>query len=356
MAGWSPVNVREYEAHAYEHLPKNAFDYYASGAMDMITLRENRAAFERLRLRPRIMRDVSKVNIATKVLGIPVSSPICVAPTAMQKMACHEGEMDTARGCSRTKTLMTLSSWSTTALEDVQDAAPDMSKWFQLYIYKDRVVTEDLVRRAERAGYKALAVTVDAPVLGRREADVRNRFKLPSHLTMGNFVGKGGAHAQGTKDGGKDSGLASYVASLIDRTLNWDDIRWLRSISKLPIVVKGVMSGEDATVALEAGVDAIWVSNHGARQLDTCAATIELLPEIVRAVNGRCEVYIDGGITRGTDCFKALALGATAVFIGRPVLWGLAHSGADGVENVLNLLQAEFEQCMMLMGDRKSVV
>lgn len=352
-AGPEPVNIREYEAYAKATLPKNAFDYYASGANDMITLRENRAAFERLRMRPRILRDVSEVDTATTILGEPVAYPICVAPTAMQRMANHEGELATARACARQKTLMTLSSWSTTSVEDVAAVGVGAAKWFQLYVYKDRELTAELARRAERAGYKALAITVDTPVLGRREADVRNRFKLPGHLTMANFASEGGSHAEGTKDGGKDSGLAAYVASLIDRTLQWKDVQWLRSVCNLPIVVKGVMTPEDALMAMQCGVDAIWVSNHGARQLDTVASTIELLPDIVKAVNGRCEVYLDGGVCRGTDAFKALALGARAVFIGRPVLWGLAHSGEEGVYQVLELLKKEFEMAMRLTGCTK---
>ena len=346
------MNVREFEAYAKATLPKNAFDYYASGANDMITLRENRAAFERLRLRPRILRDVSRVDTKTTVLGQPVAFPICLAPTAMQRMAHPDGELATARAAGRQGTLMTLSSWSTTAVEDVGAAGPG-PKWFQLYVYKDRELTAELARRAERAGYKALAITVDTPVLGRREADVRNRFKLPDHLTMANFVKAGGSHAEGTKDGGKDSGLAAYVASLIDRTLQWKDIQWLRTVCNLPIVVKGVMTAEDALMALNCGVDGIWVSNHGARQLDTVASTIELLPDIVKAVNGRCEVYLDGGVCRGTDVFKALALGARAVFIGRPVLWGLAHSGETGVHQVLELMKKEFELAMQLSGCTK---
>jgi (S)-2-hydroxy-acid oxidase len=200
---------------------------------------------------------------------------------------------------------MTLSSWSTTPLEEVAQAAPGGYRWFQLYVYKDRAVTLDLVKRAERAGYKALAVTVDTPILGRREADIKNRFALPAHLTMGNFIGAGGAHAEGTKSAGdKGSGLASYVASLIDQTLTWDDIAWLRKNTTLKIVVKGVMTVDDALASVRHGVDAIWISNHGARQLDTTPATIEVLPDIVRAVAGRVEVYLDGGITRGTDILK----------------------------------------------------
>lgn len=350
-AGPAPVNVAEYERYAKNTLPRNAFGYYASGSNDMITLRENRDAFARLRLMPKILVDVSAIDMQTTVLGEKVSFPICIAPTAMQKMAHPDGECATSRAAARHGILMTLSSWSTTPLEEVASAAPQGFRWFQLYVYKDRAVTLDLVRRAERAGYKALAVTVDTPVLGRREADIKNRFALPSHLTMGNFSKAGGAHADGTKAAGSTgSGLASYVASLIDKTLTWDDIAWLRRNTKLKIVVKGVMTAEDAIASVRHGVDGIWVSNHGARQLDTTPATIEVLPEIVRAVNGKVEVYIDGGITRGTDALKALALGARAVFVGRPSLWGLAHSGEDGVFNIMNLMKEELALAMMLSG------
>jgi (S)-2-hydroxy-acid oxidase len=317
----------------------------------MITLRENRAAFARLRILPRALIDVNTINTETTILGDKVSSPICIAPTAMQKMAHPDGEVATSKAAAKTNTLMTLSSWSTTSIEDVAKADPKGLRWFQLYVYKDRVVTMDLIRRAERAGYKAFAVTVDTPVLGRREADIKNRFALPNHLTMANFTSVGGAHADGTKNkGGAGSGLASYVASLIDKALTWEDIKWLRKNSRLKIVVKGIMTVEDAMIALEYGVDGIWVSNHGARQLDTTPATIEVLPEICRAVGNRCEVYLDGGITRGTDVLKALALGARAVFFGRPVLWGLAHSGEDGVAHILQLLNDELVLAMRLSG------
>lgn len=317
----------------------------------MITLRENRDAYSRLRIMPKILIDVSKITTKTTILGDVVDSPICIAPSAMQQMAHPDGEIATSRAAAKCNTLMTLSSWSTIALEEVASAAPSGLRWFQLYVYKDRVVTLDLVKRAERAGYKALAVTVDTPILGRREADVRNRFALPSHLTMGNFKGKGGSHSSGTKaSGATGSGLASYVSQLIDQTLTWSDIAWLRKNTTLKIVVKGVMTVQDALIAMENGVDGIWISNHGARQLDTVPATIEVLPEIARAVNGRCEVYLDGGIMRGTDVLKALALGARAVFIGRPVLWGLAHSGEEGVSNVLKLLNDEFTLAMKLTG------
>jgi (S)-2-hydroxy-acid oxidase len=201
---------------------------------------------------------------------------------------------------------MTLSSWSTCSLEEVAAASPTGLRWFQLYVYRDRAVTLELVKRAEREGYKALAVTVDTPILGRREADIRNRFALPPHLSMGNFknINKPSL-AEGTKDpGAKGSGLASYVAAQIDQTLTWSDITWLRRNTSLKIVLKGILSVDDALDAVRNGMDGIWISNHGARQLDTTPATIEVLPEIVKAVAGRVEIYIDGGVVRGTDVFK----------------------------------------------------
>jgi (S)-2-hydroxy-acid oxidase len=347
----NPVNVAEYERYAKSTLSKNAHGYYASGSNDMITLRENRSAYSRLRIIPRALVDVSRINMKATILGDPVDSPILIAPTAMQCMAHPDGELATIRASKRLNTLMTLSSWSTKSLEDVSNESPTCLKWFQLYVYKDRKVCEDLVKRAEKAGYKAFAVTVDTPILGRREADIKNQFALPQHLTMANFNQLGGAHADGTKiSGSTGSGIASYASSLIDRTLTWDDIKWLRTITKCKIVVKGIMSVDDAIKAVENGVDAIWVSNHGARQLDTAPATIEVLPDISRAIAGRCEIYLDGGITRGTDVFKAIALGAKAVFVGRPVLWGLAHSGENGVFNIMTLLNEELNLAMMLAG------
>ncbi len=346
-----PINVAEYERYAKSTLAKNAHDYYASGSNDMITLRENRDAFSRLRIIPRTLHDVSHIKTDTTILGDIVASPILIAPTAMQQMAHPDGEVASARAAERLNTLYTLSSWSTKSLEDVSSAAPNVLKWFQLYVYKDRKVVADLVARAERAGYKAFAVTVDTPILGRREADIKNKFALPSHLTMGNFTKAGGYHASGPQSSGNTgSGLASYVSNLIDRSLTWNDITWLRSITKCKIVVKGIMGVEDAIKAVEHGVDAVWISNHGARQLDTAPATIEVLPEIIRAVAGRVEVYLDGGVTRGTDVFKALALGARAVFVGRPVLWGLAHNGEDGVHHIMTLLNDELNLALALAG------
>jgi len=280
---------------------------------------------------------------------------------------------------------MILSSWSTTSAEDTIAAGQEVPVakdspslplyWFQLYVYKDRVATEKLIRRVEKAGYKALVITVDTPFLGRRLADVRNVFKLPKHMTMANFETKDSkvtmatildlensaeeaaataakaAEGKGTKVVRQESSLAAYVVSQIDPTLNWNDIAWVRSITKLPVVVKGVLTEEDAKLAADIGVEGILVSNHGGRQLDGVLATIDALPEVLNAVKGRnVEVYLDGGVRKGTDVLKALALGAKAVFLGRPILWGLAHDGEDGVSLALNLIQQEFELAMALAG------
>jgi isopentenyl diphosphate isomerase/L-lactate dehydrogenase-like FMN-dependent dehydrogenase len=240
---------------------------------------------------------------------------------------------------------MIVSTVATCSLEEVAAAATG-PLWFQLYVYRDRAVSESLVRRAEAAGYRALVLTVDLPVLGRREADERNGFGLPPHLSQANFTGR-------TEPRPTDSGvsaLAENVRAEFDASLTWEALGWLRSVTRLPIVVKGIVTAEDALLAVEHGAAAVAVSNHGGRQLDTAVATIEALPEVVEAVAGRCEVYVDGGIRRGTDVLKALALGARAVFVGRPTLWGLAVAGEDGVQHVLSLLRCELEVDMALAG------
>ena len=342
-------SVSDFQEKAKSILPKQVYDYYASGATDEESLRENCNAFSRLVLKWRCLRGVTDINLCTTVQGVAIRSPICVAPTAMQRMASPDGEVAMARACARSGTIMTLSTWATSSIEEVAaGAGPDSLRWFQLYIYKDRDITRKLVERAEQWGYKAIALTVDAPRLGIRYADGRNKFSLPPHLTLANFS-SGGDHATGVK-GSSQSGLAEYVASLIDRSLCWDDIDWLKSITSLPIIVKGVMSAEDAREALRHDVAGIWVSNHGARQLDTTPATIEVLPEVVRAVDKRVEVYVDGGVRTGTDVLKALALGARAVFVGRPALWGLACDREVGVQQVLRVLNLELEVAMALCG------
>ncbi|KAF6142808.1 hypothetical protein GIB67_002672 [Kingdonia uniflora] len=341
------TNIEEYEALAKEKLPKMVFDYYASGAEDQWTLRENRNAFTRILFRPRILIDVSKIDMTANVLGFKISMPIMIAPTAMQKMAHTDGEYATARAASAAGTIMTLSSWATSSVEEVASTGLGI-RFFQLYVYKDRNVVAQLVRRAERAGFKAIALTVDTPRLGRREADIKNRFNLPAHLTLKNFEGLD----LGKMDKSNDSGLASYVAGQIDRSLSWKDVKWLQTITQLPILVKGVVTAEDTRLAVQAGAAGIIVSNHGARQLDYVPATISCLEEVVKAAQGRVPVFLDGGVRRGTDVFKALALGASGIFIGRPVLFSLAVEGETGIKKMLQMLKDEFELTMALSGCR----
>ncbi|CAN6968912.1 unnamed protein product [Brassica oleracea var. botrytis] len=287
--------------------------------------------------RPRILIDVSKIDMTTTVLGFKISMPIMVAPTAMQKMV---REYATARAASAAGTIMTLSSWATSSVEEVASTGVGLIKVRNLYVYKNKNVVEQLVRRAERAGFKAIALTVDTPRLGRRESDIKNRFTLPPNLTLKNFEGLD----LGKMDEANDSGLASYVAGQIDRTLSWKDVQWLQTITKMPILVKGVLTGEDARIAVQAGAAGIIVSNHGARQLDYVPETISALEEVVKATQGRIPVFLDGGVRRGTDVFKALALGATSgIFIGRPVVFSLAAEGEAGVRKVLQMLRDEFE-------------
>ncbi len=344
-----PINIFELEAIAREKLSREAYDYYASGAHDEVTLRENRAAFDRLAIAYRVLVDVSRRELATTVLGQPVAMPVLVAPTAFHRLATPEGEIATARAAGAAGTVMILSTLSNTPVEEVVAAASG-PVWFQLYVYRDRKATEGLVRRAEAAGCRALVLTVDAPFLGRRERDVRNRFRLPPGLAVANMLPEGYGEVPMAA---ADSGLAAYVAALIDPGLSWRDVAWLRSITGLPVVVKGIVRPDDAVRAAEAGAAGVVVSNHGGRQLDTSPATIEVLPEVVDALAAhghRIEVLMDGGVRRGTDVLKALALGARAVLAGRPVLWGLAADGEAGAALALRLLRDELDLAMALAG------
>ena len=346
MSQTTPVNLFDFERLAEGRLPRVVWDYYSGGAQDEVTLRENRAAYDRITLYPRILVDVSKCSPGTTVLGERVSMPVLVAPTAFHRMAHEDGEMATARAAGGAGTIMLVSTLSNTDVEDVAAAATG-PLWFQLYIYKDRGATRDLVARVEKAGARAIVLTVDAPVLGPRERDVRNRFTLPDGLAVKNLVGAGQGTVANESEG---SGLHTYVSTFIDPALSWRDVEWLRGITKLPVLLKGIVRADDARRAVEAGVQGVIVSNHGGRQLDTAPATIDALPNVADAVNGRAEVYVDGGIRRGTDVVKALARGARAVMVGRPVLWGLAVDGEAGVARVLEILRNEFDTALALCG------
>ena len=342
------INLFDYEEAARRRLDPMACDYFASGAHDEITLAENHAAYDRLRLRCRVLRGVGERDLATSLLGVRLSMPIVAAPTAFQRMAHPDGELATARACGEAGTATMLSTLSTAPLEEVT-AAADGPVWFQLYVYRDRPTTAELVARAEAAGCSALVVTVDAPLLGVRERDVRNRFHLPEGLALENLTADGMRAMPPVEEG---SGLAAYVASLLDPDLDWDDVAWLRSITGLPVLLKGIVHPGDARLAVEHGASGIVVSNHGGRQLDTAIATVEALPEVAEAVDGRVPVLVDGGVRRGTDVVKALALGADAVAVGRPLLWGLAVDGEAGVGRVLGILRQELDLALALCGCR----
>lgn len=341
------VNLFDYEAAAQERLGSATWGYYAGGANDEVTLRRNRAAFDDIALRYRTMVDVSRRDQATTVLGTPVALPVLIAPTAMQRMAHDDGECATARAAERAGTIMVVSTTATTSCADVRAAAAG-PMWFQLYIYKDRGITCALIEQARDVGYNAIMLTVDAPVLGRRERDIRLGFTLPMHLRVANAAHAGMDVVPDASNAA--SGLMLHFRDLHDPALTPKDIEWVRQVSGLPVVVKGIVRGDDAVRAVEHGAAAVAVSNHGGRQLDTAVPSIRALPEVADALQGRAEVYLDGGVRRGTDILKALALGARAVLIGRPVIWGLAVAGEEGVVDVLRLLRDELDVAMALAG------
>jgi len=341
-----PLNLKELEALAHARLAQLTWDYYSSGADDERCVKRNVEAFEKILLHYRVLVDVVTRDLSTTVLGHRIAMPIVVAPTAFHRLAHKDGELASVRGAGDAGTIFTLSTLSNTAVEEVVAAASG-PVFFQLYVYKDRSATEALVRRVEAAGAKALVLTVDAPLLGRRERDVRNGFALPANLGVENLLAAGYAPVPRAN---QESGLAAYFADLLDPSLTWNAIGWLRSITKLPLLVKGIVRADDAARAVGEGAAGIVVSNHGGRQLDASPATIDVLARCVDAVAGRGEVLVDGGIRRGADVIKALALGARAVLVGRPVLWGLAAGGREGVALALGILRRELDLAMALCG------
>ena len=336
------ICVKDFEEFAKNRLKEPEREFYRNGVCDEYTLKDNISAFHRYIIRPKFLRrDVSKRDLKTSFFGQELTMPICVAPTALQRMAHPDGEIATAKACEKLGCLYIMSTMSTTSIEEIAKAAPNAVKWFQLYLYKDRRVSEQHVKRAEKNGFKAIVLTADLPVLGLRRGEERTQFRIPSHLKLANFEEE-------------DSTRRTFdVSDASNPHLTWNDVTWLKSICRLPILVKGILTREDATTALKYGVDGIIVSNHGARQLDSSPATIDALPEIVEVVKKRVPVLMDGGLRRGSDVFKAVALGADGVCVGRPVLWGLIHAGQEGVERLLNILKKEFSDCMALSGCRE---
>ncbi len=343
----NPVNLDEFEQAAKERLPQMVFDYYFGGAGDELTIHENRLGWQRLRLRPRVLVDVGTRDLSTTVLGMPLSFPVLTAPCAFNALAHPDGECAVARAATAAGIVQVVSTAGTYSLEEVAAAAPNGLRWFQLYCYRDRQITRQLVERAAAAGYRALCLTVDAPLVGQRDRDTRNRFGLPSGMTWKNLQQAGLDRMDSREDG---SALVQYISEIWDPSLTWEAIAWLRSLTTLPLAIKGILTAEDARRAVEHGASAIIVSNHGGRQLDGTLPTSEALPEVADAVGDRAELLVDGGIRRGSDILKALALGARAVLIGRPYLWALAVDGEAGVAQMLELLRDELDLDMALSG------
>ena len=329
-----PIAVADYEPLARSVVEPGPWDYYAGGAGDEVSLADARAAWDRLRLRPRVLVDVTSRDLSTSAFGTPLSHPVIVAPVAAHDLAHPEAEPATARGAAAAGALLTLSTISSVPMEEVAAAAPDAPRWFQLYAPTDRDACQALVDRAVAAGFGAIAVTVDLPLPGNRERDLRNGFVL--HM---------GAHLP-------DDQPTDERGIIVLPTFGWDDLAWLRSICPIPLVAKGILRADDALRAVGAGCDGIWVSNHGGRQLDTAIAGVDALPEIASAVGERALLVADGGVRRGIDVLKGLALGADLVAVGRPVLWGLAVGGAGGVQHVLEILRDELSLAMALAGCR----
>lgn len=338
------VNTSDFEALARERLDPGTYDFLAGGAEDERTLAGNRDAFGRIVLRPRMLVDVSSVDTSIEILGARLRLPVLLAPTALNRLAHPDGERAAARAAGGAGTVMVVSTNASTLLEEVARGAAG-PLWFQLYVHRDRGFTTELIRRVEDSGYRALMLTVDTPRLGRRERDLRNGFALPPGVSTVNLDALGAGTDRPAR--------ASYhqeIANQFDPSLTWEAIGWLRSQTRLPLLIKGILAPDDAARAVDAGAATIVVSNHGGRQLDGAIATIDALPDVVHAVAGRVPILLDGGIRRGTDVVKALALGASAVMIGRPYLWALAAAGEDGVRRVLEMLRTELESAMALCG------
>ncbi len=361
------ANVDDLRAAAKKRLPGGVFDYIDGAAEDETTIARNGRAFRDVELAPRVLRDVSKIDLSTTLLGRPIPAPLALAPTGFTRIADPQGELAVARAAAQRGLIYTLSTLATRSIEEVA-AVSEGPKWFQVYVWRDRGLVADMVQRAEAEGYEALMVTVDTAVFGRRERDVRRGFTLPPTIGLGTIVDgirhpgwtwafvRGGpitfANVSGdaTRDGSTAVSLADFVNAQFDPTLSWKDLEWLRSITKLPVLVKGVGAAEDARIAASEGVPAVILSNHGGRQLDGAPATLDLLRETVDIVGDDVEVLLDGGIRRGTDLVVARALGARAAMVGRPYLYGLGAGGERGVGHVLDQLLTGAERTMALLG------
>lgn len=342
-----PVNVAEFQTLAKSTLPKATYDYITTGSADQITLHENAAAFQRLRVYPPLMKGVSQADLSTTVLGQRIDLPVILAPVAVQRMYHAQGGLAAARAAAAAGTIYGVSSSVGHSVEEIA-AASNGPKWFQLYVPKDRAIARRLVERVDRAGYKAIIVTVD---LGEwKDADRRNRFSLPKEMLVRHLHDVG---FDQITDRMSYEEVVAFNAGAWDLSLSWEFFNWMRGITRLPLLIKGVLRPEDAKKAVSIGLDGIVVSNHGGRRLDGMPATIDVLPSVVEAVAGRAEVFMDGGVRRGTDVLKALAFGARAVLIGRPYAWALAADGEAGVAKVIDLFREELQNAMLATGCAK---
>jgi 4-hydroxymandelate oxidase len=336
MSTLEPINIFDFEAIAKERLPKEEYDYIAGGATDEISVDRNRRAYESWALRPRVLRDVSALDLSTTVLGTKVSLPVLIAPCGGHKKAHPEGEAATYRAAAACGTILAVSANSSSSFEELAKAAAG-HLWVQLYPFRDRAMTKDWLARAKEAGYEAVCVTLDSQWPPKRERNIRNNYRRI----------RGVNYPRAAADAPRPAGRAGEGS---DPAATWKDLEWIKSATELPVVAKGIMTGEDVELCAEVGADAVIVSNHGGRHLDNTLATIEVLSEAVAAANGKMEILLDGGIRRGADVVKAIALGAKAVFIGRPLFWGLAVDGEQGVIRVLNILREEIEITMAKCG------
>jgi L-lactate dehydrogenase (cytochrome) len=362
------ATVEDLRQIARRRLPRGVFDYIDGGAEDELAMAANTTAYRRLTFTPRVLRDVSEVDVSSSLLGRKLTYPLVLAPTGFTRIANPDGELAVARAAKRAGLPYALSTLGTRSIEEVAEVGSDRL-WFQVYTWRDRDLVADLVKRAANSGYEALCLTVDTAVLGRRERDVRRGFTLPpkigistlldgiihpgwswAFLTSEPIVFANVAGNASVGDGTDAISLAEYVGGQFDPALSWDDVDWFRGRWDGPLVLKGIQSVEDARIAADRGVDAIAISNHGGRQLDSVPATLDLLPSIAEAVGGRTEIICDGGVRRGSDIVKALALGANAIMAGRPYLYGLGAAGEAGVDQVLSNFASEMERTMALIG------
>ncbi|CAN5660426.1 alpha-hydroxy acid oxidase [soil metagenome] len=333
------LNLNQFESYAREKMEPYAFDYYFGGAADEVTMRSNLDAWSRFSLRPRVLVDVSSVDTSSSLLGADVSMPVGFAPTALHKLAHPDGELASARATGEAGALLCLSTLSSYSIEEVARHST-VPRWFQLYVHKERDVAIDLVKRAVASGYSAIVVTADLPVPGYRERELAHDLTVPVTATPANFPNTA-----------TEEEFNDYMIGLQDQALTWEDLKWIRDAAgEVPVLVKGILTEEDAVLAREHGAAGIIVSNHGGRQLDRTPAAINVLEEIVQAAGAGCEVYLDGGVRRGTDVITALALGAQGAFIGRPLLYALAAAGGEGVSRALELMRAEIANAMTLLG------